>query len=175
MQSVTFTPTVEDLIQVYRLNLITTWKSARVIRAYLVGGAAVAGAAALAAWALQFAPAPIAAVAGLAYWLTFLTGILISAYLRMPKRVRRIYAQQKALHDATVAKWSAAGIELTSARGHARFEWRDFTSIVFGRQAVIFRQSEMISNFVPTRVLSAEQIASIRDYSNAAGQRVIDG
>lgn len=175
MHSVTFTPTVEDLIQVYRLNLITTWKSARVIRAYAIGGVLIGGAAALIAWLLQLAPAPLAALAGIAYWLALLTGIFISAYLRMPRRVRRIYAQQKALHDETTIDWSDSGIVVRSARGHGRIEWREFTAIVAGRHAILFRQSDAIFNFLPTRVLTRDQIDEILKFGSAAGQRIIDG
>jgi hypothetical protein len=174
MQSVTFTPTLQDLIKVYRLNLITSWKSWRVIRAYLIGAAVVGGAAALAAWQLKFAPVPLAALAGIAYWLAALTGIFISAYLQMPRRVRRIFDQQKALHDETVIAWSDNEIVVTSARGHARFEWRDFTSIIAGRHAILFRQSDAIFNFLPTRVLGRDQIDEILTFGGAPGQRIID-
>lgn len=110
---------------------------------------------------------PLAAAAGAAYWFVFLSGILFSAYLRLPRQVRRIFSQQKSLHEDATIEWSESGIAFRSARGHSSFDWSVFVLVVIGRDAIIFRQSDALMNFVPVRALTPEQISNIASYQTA--------
>ncbi|MES1971310.1 MAG: YcxB family protein [Pseudomonadota bacterium] len=160
MQTISFQPTPEDLLGAYKLNFRATLKSKRVMRAYIGGCSALAGLAAAGAWAWDIAPVWIAAAIGFGYWITFLSLIFASAYLRLPRQVRRIFDQQKSLHDETTIEWSETGISFTSSRGNSQFLWSDFVKIVRGQDAIILRQSDALMNFIPSRALSPEQLAS---------------
>jgi hypothetical protein len=157
MQSVTFQATPEDLVAAYRLNYTRTVKSKRVLRAYLVGGLLVAVAAGAAAWKWDLASVPLAMLGGFAYWALIFSLIILTAYLRLPRQVRRIYQQQKSLHDDATVEWSESGIDFLSARGRAHFLWSDFIGIVANRDVIVLRQSEALINFIPTRVLTLDQ------------------
>jgi hypothetical protein len=167
METAHFQANQSDLIAAYKLNFLATVKSKRVLRSYIGGCAALAGIAALAAWTWNLMSVPLAAVAGAAYWIVFLSAILFSAYLRLPRQVRRIFSQQKSLHEDTTVEWSESGISFRSARGHSSFNWSDFVLVVIGRDAIIFRQSDALMNFVPVRALTPEQISNISSYQAA--------
>ncbi|WP_294331593.1 YcxB family protein [uncultured Sphingomonas sp.] len=160
MHSVTFEPTQDDVIAASRLNYRATLRSGRVVRAYLLPSAVLA----LLGWFLagpwSLGPAPlIAALAG-GYWLLVFSLILWTNYLFIPSRARRNFAQQRALHDRTTITWSPAGISFVSERGHTNFAWTDFIGIVRGRDVIILRQTDLLVNFVPTRLLDSEQLDS---------------
>lgn len=161
MQTVSFTPTPDDLLAAYRLNVRTTWKSGRMVRAYLIGGGVVGVIAAGCALAWELAPVATAAVTGFVYWVVALTGIVLATYLRLPRQVRRIFDQQKSLHRETTVTWTQAHITFESSQGQTRHDWADFLMIVQSRNVVILRQSEALMNFIPTRVLNAAQIETI--------------
>ncbi|WP_454289973.1 YcxB family protein [Sphingobium scionense] len=160
MQTVSFQATPEDLLGAYRLNFRVTLQSKRVIRAYVGGGATLAAMAMAAAWQWDIVSVPIAAAIGLGYWIAFLSLIFFSAYLRLPCQVRRIFDQQKSLHDNTTVEWSESGVSFTSSRGHSQFSWSDFVKIVKGQDTIILRQSDALMNFIPSRALSQEQLNS---------------
>ncbi len=161
MHSTTFQPTSDDLLAAYRLNFQINLRSRRVLRAYAGGGAALAIAAAFAAWIWGLGSVLLAGAAGLAYWIMMLSVILASVYVRLPRQIRRVFEQQKALHGDTTVEWSATDISFRSARGHSHFAWQDFIQIAKGRDVVILRQSDVMMNFIPVRALSQEQLASI--------------
>lgn len=162
MHSVVFQPNQNDLVAAYRLNLLVTIKSKRTVFGYIVGCAALGGmAAAAAAWRWALAPVPLAAAAGAAYWIIFFGGILTIGYLQLPRRVRKVFKQQKSLHEAITVEWSEGGISFRTARSHSDFNWTDFVLVAHGADAIIFRQSEALMNFIPTRILTAEQVTDI--------------
>lgn len=160
MYSVTFQPTPEDLIAAARLNYRATLRSRRVILP-LIGGCVVIG---LIGWSVAdpvgLGPAPVLAAIGAGYWAVVFGSILLVSYLRIPPRMRRNFVQQRALHDPITVSWSDEGIAITAERGHLTLAWTDFVRIVKGRDAIVLRQSDLLMNFVPTRVLSTEQIDS---------------
>jgi hypothetical protein len=158
MHSVSFQATPEDLLAASRLNFSITLKSKRVIRAYIGGGVILAVLAGVAAWQWSIGPVPLIAAIGLGYWVALLSLIFLSAYLRLPRQIKRIFDQQKLLHEETTVEWSDAGISFTSARAYSNFAWSDFIKIVRGREVIILRQSDVVMNFIPSRALSQEQL-----------------
>jgi hypothetical protein len=161
MNSIAFQPTAEDLLAANRLNFMATVKSRRVAKPYALGSLVVGGAIAYVFWAWQLGPIILGAAIGVAYWLTFLSLILLSAYLRLPRQVRRIYGQQKSLHDVTTVNWSDDSITFASDRANSKFRWVEFVKIIKGTETIILRQSDVVMNFIPLRVLSVEQAEDI--------------
>ena len=107
----------------------------------------------------HFASVAMAALCGLLYWLVIFSLIIAVGYLQLSRRVRHVFHQQKALHDEATVEWSDAGISFISQRGHSNFAWEDFIGVVVDRDVIIFRQSELLINFIPTRILNAAQRA----------------
>jgi hypothetical protein len=164
METAHFQANQSDVIAAYKLNFRATLKSKRIVRSYVGGCAALAGIGASAAWTWNLMSVLLAAMAGAAYWIVFLSAILFSAYLRLPRQVKRIFSQQKSLHEDTAIEWSERGISFRSARGHSSFDWSDFVLVVIGRDTIIFRQSDALMNFVPVRALTPEQVSGISRY-----------
>ena len=160
MPSTVFQPTLEDILAANRLHFVTSFKSRRMLRAYLLGGALCAAAGLAAAWLLHLSMA-VTAVLGAVYWAAFLSAVLLAGYLRLPIQTRRTFAQQKSLHGEVAVKWSETGISMTSERGHSQFKWEDFVEIVEGPDAILLRQTDTLFSFIPKRLLSEEQAASI--------------
>ena len=161
MHSIAFQPTAEDLLAANRLNFMATVKSRRVAKSYALGSLAVGAVTAYVFWAWQLGPIILGAAIGVAYWLIFLSLILLSAYLRLPPQVRRIYGQQKSLHDITTVVWSDDIISFASNRGNSKFQWVEFVKIIKGKETIILRQSDVVMNFIPLRVLSVQQAEDI--------------
>jgi hypothetical protein len=161
MNSIAFQPTAEDLLAANRLNFLATVKSRRVAKSYSLGSLAIGVVTAYVFWTWQLGSIIIGAAIGVAYWLIFLSLIFLSAYLRLPSQVRRIYGQQKSLHDITTVHWSDDTISFASSRGTFKFQWVDFVKIIKGREIIILRQSDVVMNFIPLRVLSVQQAEDI--------------
>ena len=168
MPSISFQPTLEDVLAASRLHFTTSLKTKGILRSYLRGGAICATAGLAVAWFLDL-PLVLTALVGLAYWVLFLSLCLLAAYLRLPRQTRRTFAQQKSLQGNFTIEWSDVGISTTSERGHSQFKWEDFITIVEGRDAIVLRQSDMLFNFIPKRALSDEQAASIMQHAARAG------
>lgn len=161
MNSVAFQPTAEDLLAANRLSFMTTVKSRRVAKSYVLGSLAVGAGTACVFWAWQLGPIILGAAIGFVYWLIFFSLILLSGYLRLPRQVRRIYGQQKSLHDITTVDWSNDTISFASNRATSKFQWIEFVKIIKGRETIILRQSDVVMNFIPLRVLSVQQAEDI--------------
>ncbi|MBP2513717.1 YcxB family protein [Sphingomonas sp. PvP018] len=72
--------------------------------------------------------------------------------------------QQKALHDEVAIQWGDEGISFESGRGSSRFLWGDFIRIAENQKAIVLLQSDALFNFIPKRILSADEVASIMAY-----------
>lgn len=161
MQKATFNTSADDVLAAYRLNLKTNLKAKRAKRNLLLGGLAVAVLCASATWIWPFAPLPVAAAIGLAYWVLFITAVFGAAYLRLPSQSRAIYAQQKSLHGTTTVEWNDSAISFNSIKGQSKFDWNDFIGIHTGNHIVLLKQSDAAMNFIPTRALSREQVMDL--------------
>lgn len=158
--AISFQPTLEDVLNANRLHFTASLKTRRMRRAWLVGSLLGTMAGLAIAWLLDLSMV-VMAVIGFAAWLLFLSSVLLAAYLRLPGQARRTFAQQKSLQGEVAVKWSDAGISMTSERGHAQLKWGDFVEIVEGRDAILLRQTDTLFSFIPKRLLSEEQTASI--------------
>ena len=158
--AISFQPTLEDVLNANRLHFIASLKGRRMRRAGSVGGVFGVIAGLAIAWLLDLSLV-LMAVIGFASWVLFLSSVLLAAYLRLPGQARRAFAQQKSLQGEVAVKWSDAGISMTSEGGHAQLKWEDFVEIVEGRDAILLRQTDTLFSFIPRRLLSEEQAASI--------------
>jgi len=90
MNSIAFQPTAEDLLAANRLNFVATVKSKRVARSYALGGLVLGIVTAYVFSTWQLGSTAIGAAIGVTYWTILLSLILLSAYLRLPRQVKRV-------------------------------------------------------------------------------------
>jgi hypothetical protein len=160
-REISFEPSLADVLAAYRLNYRVTLTRLSFLRAVAIGTALFAAAGG----ALQLYDGGhdivLFALLGGVYWLVITAVLVTLRYLLLGLTVRRIYAQQKSLHDAAAVAWSDAEVTVTAARGTARHVWSDFIDVHADRRSIILRQSDALFNFIPRRVLSDEQAADL--------------
>ncbi len=161
MPSAGFQPSEDDLLAAKRLHFRQSLKSRRVLVAFLVVSAGCAAVGVGVVWERDRAAALSAGVGGLIGGMLFFALLLFASYVALSRRARRIYAQQKTLHEPIVVEWNDEGIAFTSSRGFGRYRWADFIRIVQDRDMFVFLHNEELMNFLPKRALSPEQIASV--------------
>ena len=115
MQEITFQPSQDDLIQAHRLNYKVQLRTGKFYRVSLFGAVAVAAILALVSWYFEWYPIWKVAAVGAAYWIVVLLALATVTYFAIPRNSRRVFAQQKGLHDATRVEWDDAGIAIHSA------------------------------------------------------------
>jgi hypothetical protein len=173
MPSISFQPTLEDVLAATRLHYSASLKTGRMVRAYLLGSALCAVAGLALAWLFDLSLI-LTALAGAVLWPVFLSLVLLAGYLRVPGQARRTYARQKSLQGDITVTWSDTGISTKSIHGRSRFAWADFIAIVDGADAILLSETDTQFTFIPKRVLSDEQVASILQYGNGAGPPVFE-
>jgi len=160
MMATNFQATEADLVAGYRLHFLDSIKRKRALRAFVVVAVVCALVSTWLLWSDDIGPI-VAALVGLVYGFGLLAIILVINFLMLPRRVRRIFAQQKSLHGETHVEWSDAGISFRSAHGHSTLEWSDYVRLVEGRDMILLMQSDALFNFIPKSALTAEQAAGI--------------
>ncbi len=163
METVTYEATPVDVIGAYRLFYISSLRSGRTLRGLLIPAVVCAAVYGFLVWYLCgcISEVPLACLAGFAFWSGGVGIVLLGNYLHVPRRARRIYAQQKALHDVMVITWDDNEITLTSTRGVGSYNWSDFLKARRNEQALLLFQSDAAFNFIPMRVLTTEQADGI--------------
>ncbi|WP_295974907.1 YcxB family protein [uncultured Xanthomonas sp.] len=79
-----------------------------------------------------------------------LIGQTIQSAWTMPRKVRRLYAQQAALRHRLTYRWDEAGLEVTWADGHVRRSWRDYVRCRENPQVLMLYQNDILFDLVPT-------------------------
>lgn len=81
----------------------------------------------------------------------------------IPRRSRRIFAQQKSLHDEIEAKWDEAALDLATSSARSRHRWADFLKWTEGQNVILLYQSDAVFNMLPKRAFSPEALTEIRE------------
>jgi len=160
MSSISFQPTPQDVLAATRLHLSASLRTRRMLNALLLGSTLCAAAGLALAWIFDRSPI-LSALAGAVFWPLFSSLVLLAGYLRLPWQARRMFAERKSLQGAITVEWSDAGISTKSKYSRSRFAWSDFSAIVEGPDTILLRETDTLFTFLPKRVLSDEQVASI--------------
>ena len=100
--------------------------------------------------------------AGILVWLAGLFLILANMRRQIPKRVRREFAEQRALRDEVELSWSDDGLTATTAHGHSQFGWDEFRSWTENEAVFLLFHAERLFTVVPKRALSEDQVDELR-------------
>lgn len=87
------------------------------------------------------------------YWLVFL-----------PRAARKIFRQQKTLHEPCVMEIDAEGMVATSSIGHANLKWKDFTKYKRGKGMILVYHSDALFQMFPIRWFTDDQYESFKGY-----------
>ena len=104
--------------------------------------------------------------AGVLVWLVGTSLILGIMRLRLPRLVRRDFQEQRILREEVELGWSEDGVTVTTERGHSRHTWDEFKTWAESQAVFIIFHTNRMFTFIPKRVLSAGEIAGLRDLLN---------
>lgn len=91
------------------------------LKSYVVGGFVFGLIAVGPPWNEPAGSKVVTFLGGFLFWTLILSLILTLNYVLLPRRVRRIFVQQKALHDEVSIQWGDEGISFETGRGSSRF------------------------------------------------------
>ncbi|AYQ42184.1 hypothetical protein BLA9940_00381 [Burkholderia aenigmatica] len=169
-----FQLTEEDLVHAYRLNLRRkyNWKYllttfAIMVIAYIViffGGFRVVTGAWL-EWRNVWWIAGIAAVVSI--------GVPLLYHLMLGRVARKIYSQQKTLHQPHTVIWRSECFIVESPTSHEEFRFADLIHWSEDRDAILLYQSALMFRLIPKRVLAEPQVAILHQTLLQNGVRKI--
>jgi hypothetical protein len=160
MTAISFQATEADLVAAYRTQFLASVWTRRALRSHAIGATIFA---ALSVWLLgpDDVNVGMAVLIGVAYWFGLMSLLLGIIFLRLPRRVRRIFAQQKSLHGEMRVEWLETSISFQTAHGNSNFEWSDYVRLIEGRDTILLMQSDALFNFIPKSAITPDQAATI--------------
>lgn len=78
-------------------------------------------------------------------------------YVLLPWRIRRIFKQQKSLHDRFILDLGEDELRIDSPRGNFRMKWSDFHKWKMNDKLILLYHSDAVFQMIPARVFSTEQ------------------
>lgn len=153
---VTFTLTPEDYCGAMRLCARRYWLGSIRPR---IGFAVMFGGLVMLMAAMNFDLAFVTAVIWLMIALVAMPFILY--YRLLPRRARKIHAQQKSLQVPVGASWTEKGYFASSALGSGTIPWTSYHDWRRDKAMILLMQSEVLFQMIPRRALSAEQDADL--------------
>lgn len=89
---------------------------------------------------------------------------------KIPRKVRRLHAQQAALRHAITYAWDENGLEVTWSGGQARRPWTDFIRYRESSQVLLLYHNDMLFDMVPTSwFVDAAQREAFRRLASQVG------
>jgi YcxB-like protein len=146
--SVTFIPNAEDLKTAYALNMSRSWKPSLL---WFVPIGALAG---VTIALFDSKPTPGGAVLFGVALLLWLCGLVLVFYgfmrfFWLPRFAKRVFAQQKELHENTEISWGPDGFTAANSTGRTTLPWADFHGWKRGKTMLLLYRSEAMFNFLP--------------------------
>lgn len=170
-----FNLTADDYAAANRLHLTRAFYRNKLLRLAAIMGLLYAALIffILGQWTWLYAA--IAAGSGAVAAAIIMLCIAATNHILIPRRARRVYAQQKSLHDEFEFSWDEAGFDLSTHSARSRHLWADFRHWAEGPDGFILYQSDALFNMLPKRAFSEEALADIRGRLNQAGVRQLKG
>lgn len=139
------------------------------VRRLLIGvGIGLAAAAALfvlpRAW-------PAVAVAGvLGGVIGWLICYALSWLFYLPWKARRLFVQQKSLHETYELAWDDEGLSMCGRLGQGRTPWDAYLKKKENEAIVLLYQSDLLFQMLPLRAFTAAQRQSLQPYLERVGR-----
>lgn len=172
MVEVTFTPNADDYVAVQRAIFARQLRSPRFFgrMAGLLVFAFVAGMAAVLVLNGDITMEGVAAIAtGAAGGLAMVTIIVGGTWLLLPRRARRLFAQQRSLHHEQRITLTSDGFRLGNARADAFYPWDELPGWQMSPEVLLIFSNDLIAYYLPNRVLTDDQRAQAVTILTEAG------
>lgn len=157
-RKVNFTPTAEQLADVYRLSMRRQlakgiWRLIFV----MVLLSALLSLVVETEWQNRMLYATLVSIGAM-----ILVGIIVAVrYASLPKIARRIFDQQKLLQETVTINWSETNWRAQTAHALTNIPWYYFVDVAEDDKVIMLYQSMVLFNFIPKSILSPEQCADI--------------
>ncbi|MDJ0278142.1 YcxB family protein [Sphingomonas sp. 2R-10] len=172
MVEVTFTPSAEDLAAIQRAVVGRQLRSRRFLgrMVAILAFACGAGLAYIFVVDGEVTAASVAALGiGLLYGVVALALIIGGTWLLIPRRARRLFAQQRTAHHETRLTLTPEGLRFASIRADSFYPWDELPGWQLARGGLMILQNDMSAYFLPRRALSEEKLAEAVAILTAAG------
>ncbi|OWJ63840.1 YcxB family protein [Inquilinus limosus] len=163
---ITFQFTEDDLIAAARLHVWTALTSRKALLLLVV---VVIGAGLIVSTLLSGSGRPdlqgvvATAVVGVP------AALAILHYMSLPQNARRMYRQQKSLHETLAVEWSEDGMSWDGQTGYTRIPWNHYVKWCEDHRLLLLYHSDRLHQMLPKRVLPPAGIDSIRSSLVKAG------
>lgn len=87
---------------------------------------------------------------------------LLSRWLILPIRARRIFQQQKNLQRPYRVSWDAENVQTSSTSGSSKIPWADFLKWRESKQLFLLYRSDVLFQMYPKRYFTPEQVNEFR-------------
>lgn len=172
---VRFSLTADDYVAATRLHMTRAFYRNKLAKLTLIMGLiyAVLAFVVMGEWSWPYAA--VAAGLGAVAAVIVALGIAATNSIMVARRSRRIYAQQKSLHDEFEFAWDETGFDLSTQSARSRHNWADFRHWAEGPDGIILYQSDALFNMLPKRAFSEDALADIREGLRQAKVRQLAG
>lgn len=100
-----------------------------------------------------------------------LVGELFVAYVVLPRQVKKLHGQQKALSEAFTYSWDRDHIEAKGSSGSSRRAWGDYCKIKESEHIFLLYHADNLFEMLPKAWFKSESmVAEFRRHANAAAR-----
>lgn len=159
-----FQPSLEDYVSASRSNFLCQLRSGATWRRIAITYLVIALLAAMAAglifgdWPIALLAVPLGSAAGLLA-LPVCWGL---AYLMMPRRCARLFAQQRTLHQLQEIGWDDSALRWQSPTTSLMMPWRDYHRWHETSKEFLLFLNEGLPQFIPHHAFEPEDAADLR-------------
>lgn len=90
-------------------------------------------------------------------------------FFLLPRRTRKIFAQQKTLSERVEASWSPEDYSASNATNSGTIRWADYHKWDSDEKIVLLYQSDILFQMIPRTALTDAQLSDIRALARTAG------
>ena len=154
-----FTPDPDDYVAACRANFLAAWRRPSALKRYAIGIGVTAVLGGAFGWFAEreIVPALIVATGAGLYMALLLLVILGLTFLLLPRRARKLFAQQRSIHRRFEYRWSEDGLESSSDLGSVTRAWSDFHGWRRAPSTFLLYHNAQMFEFLPIRVMTGEQ------------------
>ncbi|WP_332712431.1 YcxB family protein [Pelagibacterium mangrovi] len=98
---------------------------------------------------------------------------LLAYFVFLPRQARKVYAQQKTLHQPVEASWDEAGYTASTETVTSVVVWTDYYGWSLDDRMVLFMQSQVLFQMLPRQALTDAQLADLIEAVERSGLRRI--
>jgi hypothetical protein len=136
----------------------------------LLVGVGVGIAAAVALIVLPSAWPAVAAAGVLGGVIGWLICYALSWLFYLPWKARRMFGQQKSLHETYELAWDDEGLSMRGRLGQGRTPWNDYLKKKENERIVLLYQSDLLFQMLPRRAFTAVQMQALQPYLERIGR-----